>query len=195
MEVDKEKTGYMEKIKFVVKKKKNMTYNIQAVAKMLGLPNKESYDNQCRLIISFLESKRTENIVIDKLLNEVSGSKDLCDILVKSLYELFSPEDFPKKSPIQISEKKYKELIQKKKDGSIEVGEELVLDEALNCKYCHCVKKLYLQNKFNKFINNTEPKYNPYAICLSSIYKNRDIDVPSKISYKCRDKYTWYSKN
>ena len=34
------------------------------------------------------------------------------------------------------------------KEEDITYEENETLDEALNCKYCHCVKKLYLKNQF-----------------------------------------------
>ena len=102
---------------------------------------------------------------------------------------------FPDKAPIKITEELYRTLISQKQDKSISEGDNIKLSEALNCKYCHCVKKLYLENKFNKFINNKEQAYNPYAICMSSIYKRRDFTPPTKVSYSCRDKYDWYSRN
>ena len=185
------KERYMNRLKFTIKRSDDREYNIQAVAKMLGLPNDKSYKTQCRLIINYLEQKKSSNEFIKELLANIP-EKNACDLLVKTLYELLSPKTVPSKAPIKISETKYKKLINEKKTGSISRENDSILTEALNCKYCHCVKKLYLKNNFERYINNNEPKYNPYAICMSSIYKNRNIKSPNRVSFSCREKYDWY---
>jgi len=192
--MDKKFENFQKTINIVVeKRKKSKLYNISAVSKMLGLPNKESYAKQCNKIMVFLESQKSDNKAIKNLLDSVGDNRDsMCNILVNSLYELFTPESLPQKAPIQISKDTYIEFLEKKKSNNISDEENKLLEEALNCKYCFCVKKLYLKNQFKQFIKSEDPKYNPYAICMNSIYKNRAIKPPFKVSHSCREKYEWY---
>ena len=127
--------------------------------------------NNASLIISYLNRQSINNKVIRELLDTIGYTENLCEILTKVLYELFSPSELPNKAPIMISNKKYKELLDKKQNNIITEDENNTLLEALNCKYCYCVKKLYLKNLFIEYITNKKPEYNPYAICTSSIYK------------------------
>jgi hypothetical protein len=192
--MDKKFENFKTTVNIVVNKRsKNRKYNLEAVSKMLGIDTGGSYSQQCDKIISFLESKRSTNEIIDEILKQTRENKeDLCDVLVSSLYELFSPSSLPEKSPITITKEEYIDLLEKKKENDITFEENEILDEALNVKYCHCVKKLYLKNLFKKYILDEEIKYSPYAICMSSIYKNRDITPPFKVSHSCREKYQWY---
>jgi len=190
--MDKDK--YVQLVNYTIKLSDNKEYNTQAVAKMLGLPHDRPYNVQCRLIISFLKKKAKTNKVIDNLLKSSHSQKAVCSYLVEILYSLFNPKNLPKKAPILISEKVYKELIQKEKDNTISPSETIILDEALNIKYCFCIKKLYLKNIFIENILEEETKYNPYAICMSSIYKKRGIKPPKKVSYSCSKKYKWSRK-
>ena len=189
-----ENKKYIKFLDYTIKISRDKEYNVQAVAKMLGLPSNRPYNVQCRIIISFLKKKSKTNKVIKKLLDSAKSEKKLCNYLVEILYLLFNPKNFPNKAPILITENKYKNLLKKEKNNTITNREKLLLDEALNVKYCHCIKKLYLKNIFLENILEKRPKYNPYAICMSSIYKNRNIDPPHKASYTCRDKYKWYQK-
>ena len=52
--MDKKFENFQKTINIVVeKRKKSKLYNISAVSKMLGLPNKESYAKQCNKIMVF----------------------------------------------------------------------------------------------------------------------------------------------
>ncbi len=190
--MDKDK--YLQFLDYTIKLSNNKEYNTQAVAKMLGLPHNKPYNIQCKLIISYLKKKAKSNKIIQKLLQKSRSEKALCKFLVKILYSLFNPRELPEKAPILITDKKYKELIQKQKNNNLTREESIILREALNVKYCFCIKKLYLKNIFIENITGKEAEYNPYAICMSSIYKNRSIKPPKKASYSCRKKYNWYKK-
>lgn len=192
--MDKKFENFQKTVNIVVEKRnKSKLYNISAVSKMLGLPHKESYKQQCDQIMDFLESKKTSNKAIKILLDKIGDNRDsMCNILVNSLYELFNPESLPKKAPIKITKDEYIDLLEKKEQNKISYEENELLDEALNCKYCFCVKKLYLKNQFKQFIKDEEPKYNAYAVCMNSVYRNRDINPPFKVSHSCREKYEWY---
>ena len=192
---------FIKDMNILVRKSNNKLYNSQAVAKMLKLEEKSSYNEQCKNIVDYLQSKRKTNSVIDSLLNNFEDSslsketinEDICNTLVRVLYQLFKPESFPDKAPINITNKRYYSLIKKYKSNTITKAEKKILHNALNIKYCHCIKSLYLLENFNIFINEDKSSdYNRYAICMSSIYKNRNIKPPFKVSYSCREKYKWY---
>ena len=79
-----------------------------------------------------------------------------------------------KKTPLEISEKEYKNLIDKSFHSKLTKKENTILEKALFNKYCHCVKKgLIINFNKNKNNNNNNNKNNPYGYCTSSIYNNR----------------------
>jgi hypothetical protein len=185
---------YIKKLDIVVKKHNSKYYNLQAVASMFGLDPKENKNAICANIVSYLHSKRDTNKYINYLLTNITDEDNLCDTLIASLYELFTPSNLPEKSPIKITEKLYRELIEKQKTNTISSDEKIELDEALQAKYCMCQKKLYSQYLFKKNILEQEPKYSPYATCLSSIYKKRGIAIPKGITRSCAAKFpSWYN--
>lgn len=201
--MDKYSTKFIKDMNILVSKSNNRLYNSQAVARLLDLEEKTDLKEQCHDIVNYLSSKRGTNPVIDRLLSNFDDSalsehvvdEDICKTLVNVLYQLFNPESFPDKAPIRITNKRYYSLIDKYKDGSITKKEKKILHNALNIKYCHCVKSLFIKESFDTFIkgnNKKDDKYNRYAICMSSIYKNRNIKPPFKVSYSCREKYNWY---
>jgi len=178
-----------------VKKSRNKNYNIKEVAKILGLSPTGTHRSICNRIYNHLLNFK-ENEAVEYFLSKFDkNSNDFCTALTDSLYELFKrPSLGGIKSPIKLSEKKYKNLIIKRKKSKISKSDKIKLDKALHIKFCHCIKKLYIKNTIQQAFFNTEPKYNPYAICTSSIYKNRDFDVPPSAARKCRKKYKWYNK-
>jgi len=81
-----------------------------------------------------------------------------------------------RKFSMRISEKKYKELVNKKKSHKRLTKEQKKdLDDALYYKYCKC---LY---SFEKKDNQKG-----FPICMKSIYKNRDIVPPFGASLNCK---------
>ena len=189
-----DKDSYSQLLQYTIKISDNKLYNIQAVAKMLGIPHDRPYPVQCRMIMAFLKKRAPRNKLIAELLESGRGNKSICAYLVKILYSLFSPKNLPNKAPILISPALYKSLLVKEKNKTILPSEKIILDEALNVKYCSCIRRLYLKNIFIENILEEEAKYNPYAICMSSIYKNRGIKPHKKVSYSCSKKYKWYRK-
>ena len=200
MDMDEKRLqNYIYRINLMVKKSNNKEYNAQAVAKMLEIPHNLPYNAQCAAIIGYLKSNKTDNDAIKEILQLKKklkmNDKDTCELLVKILYSLFNPRDLPNKAPIKISEKRYRALIKKSGDeeeSKLSKKEMDELDNALQTKYCYCVKKLYLRNLFNKYIKSEDTKYNPYGTCMYSIYKKRNIEPPSKVSKTCKDKFTWF---
>ena len=87
---------------------------------------------------------------------------------------------FSKKRKIKdkrmISQKKYKELLQKKR---LRKNEKKELDNALFVNYCKCVKNIKYSGKYSKG--------SEYPICISSIYKNRNIVPPKGIIKRCSE--------
>ena len=182
-------SNYIRKVN-VELKKNDQLYNTQAVALMLGIESDLPYKKQCRAIISFLRSKKRTNKLIEKILNEV-GEENLCCTLVNVLYSLFQPKSMTLRAPIPISEEEYQNLIKRNQKRKLRGKPRKLLEECLFIKYCYCIKKIYYRNLFKKqFFDEDSPS--PYALCMSSIYKNRKIKPPYKASYKCRETFDWY---
>jgi len=183
-------------IDIAVKKSTDKMYNIKEVAKILKVDYSGTFEEICENIYKhLLKYKRKPAIkyFLSKFNKEDLG---FYNILIDSLYELFFPSLLSKKSPINITEAKYKRLIKerKKERPNINIRDNILLDNALHIKFCHCIKKLYLKNIIRQEFSNIKGKYNPYAICTSSIYKNRDFNVPPSAARKCRKSYDWYRK-
>ena len=85
-----------------------------------------------------------------------------------------------------ISDKKYKELIQIKKKKSISKGQNKILESELNKKYCKCIKTL--KKKYPKKSSTYKGKF---GICMNSIYKNRGFDPPYNVSNLCKLYYSF----
>jgi hypothetical protein len=186
-------TYLKERIDIVVKKTFNRDYNINQVVRLLGLDPSDEYSNNCKIIYNFLLKHKNISKELDYFLNNIDiYSPDFCKILTNSIYELFYPYNFKKKSPINISEKKYKDLIRQKKTGTLSKSDSQLLNESLHIKLCHCIKKLYIKNLINKEFFNTPIKYNPYAICTSSVYNKRGLKSPYRAVRDCKKKYNWY---
>lgn len=164
-------------------------YNIEAVALLFNIPIVAGYNNQCKLIIERLKKHPTK--FIQKLLKKNTNNEALCSVLVGALYRLFYPPNFPEHAPITISNEEYIELIA---SSSLPVKKKKLLKESMNIKYCHCLKKIDLRNKFSQHIKNSRGKnINAYPTCMSSIYTKRRITPPFKVSYSCKEKYEWYN--
>ena len=77
-----------------------------------------------------------------------------------------------------ISEKKYKELLNKKR---LTKKEKKQLDRALFVKYCKCIKKIKYSKDYDSGVE--------YPICMSTIYNNRGIKAPTGVTKKCKNYY------
>lgn len=186
--IDKFKREY----KTIIKKNYSKQYNIQAVSEMLGIKNNNlPYNLQCLEIIKFLESKKKNNPTIEYLLVNLKD-KDLCDMLVNVLYNLFHPDSI-EDSDVKINKNKYYRLIKKYQNDNINDEENKILQEYLNIKYCKCLKKIFMKNLLNEVIFQNDKQINQYAICMSSIYNKRNIKPKNRVSHSCSDKYKWYN--
>ncbi|GAG96994.1 unnamed protein product, partial [marine sediment metagenome] len=95
--------------------------------------------------------------------------------------------------PIPISNELYQELLYKKKNNNfIDNDNKNLLNNSLYIKLCHCIKKIFLKNKFLKNIFNIKRKYNEYPICINSIYKKRNFKPPTDSKTKCYNNFNWY---
>lgn len=177
-----------------VKETTNELDNLQAVAEMLGLQSKYNKQTLCRMIIDYLKKQAPTNANIKYILEHSSDDASVCQTMVEALYLVFKPYQIPNSSPMNISNKVYKELLEKVKNGiKLTSSETAELDEALNVKYCYCAKRLYIKNKLTDYISGQPSVYSPYAICAASIYKNRHIDMPPNLARNCKVKYSWYN--
>jgi hypothetical protein len=74
-----------------------------------------------------------------------------------------------------ISKKNYDKLLKKKR---LTKKERIKLDRALFVNYCKCIKKIKYNQKY--------PKGAEYPICISSIYKQRNLTPPKDIIKRCK---------
>tara|TARA_B100000401_G_C52769438_1_gene702469 strand:- start:782 stop:1366 length:585 start_codon:yes stop_codon:yes gene_type:complete len=188
---EKKYIEYLQSIIENVNTSHSKKYNIEAVSMLLKIPIVDNYKKQCELLIDYV--KKNKNKFLKDLIKNTTNDQDICKIMVNSIYTLFYPENFPNKSPINITEKKYRELIELKKKNKISKKQGVILEEAMNKKYCHCLKSLFLQEKFFQTIKNNYVPQNVYPICMSSIYNSRNIKPPKRVSYSCSKKYAWYN--
>jgi len=81
-----------------------------------------------------------------------------------------------RKMTLKISDKKYKQLISKRKSKrKMSSKEKKQLDNALYVKYCKCLKDFEFRKKDKR----------GYPICMNSIYKNRGFKPPTNASFNC----------
>ena len=188
--MDNDLQKFKRRYNLKVRKNHNKDYKIEVVADMFKIKKNLSINQKCLEIIKYLKDNSEKNQKIKFLLDNFRGD-DICTVLSNILYDMFSSDNL-KDININLTDKRYRNLIKKYEKNNLNDIEMNLLMEALNIKYCKCVKKLYLKNLFEKDIMSKEETYNPYAVCINSIYKNRKIVPPKKISYSCREKYDWY---
>ena len=81
-----------------------------------------------------------------------------------------------------VSKKRYKKLLHKKRTKRrMSKKEKEQLDHALFINYCKCIKSLKYSKKYEEGLE--------YPICISSVYKNREIKPPKDLKEKCRKYY------
>ena len=81
-----------------------------------------------------------------------------------------------------IGKKKYSKLLRKKRTKKkMTKKEKRQLDHALFINYCKCIKSLKYSKKYEEGLE--------YPICISSVYKNREIKPPKDLKEKCRKYY------
>ena len=82
------------------------------------------------------------------------------------------------KNARMISEKRYNELLNKKRLTQKEKKE---LDRALFVKYCKCIKKIKYSSAYSPGVE--------YPICMSTIYNKRGKKAPKGVTKKCKNYY------
>ena len=83
------------------------------------------------------------------------------------------------KNARMVSEKRYNELLNKKRLTQKEKKE---LDRALFVKYCKCIKKIKYSSAYSPGVE--------YPICMSTIYNKRDKKAPKGVDcFNFRAKY------
>ncbi len=82
------------------------------------------------------------------------------------------------KNARMISEKRYNELLNKKRLTNKEKKE---LDRALFVKYCKCIKKIKYSSVYSSGVE--------YPICMSTIYNKRGKKAPKGVTKKCKNYY------
>ncbi len=178
----------LNRLKLSINKTKN---DLELVAKMLGIPEEDTEAKTCKSIIKYLKSIKKDNPYVQYLLKEIPSGKLQCATLVSALKDLIKPVRQLSNLPsTRISDELYEQLLKKYNNDTITLKEQNILDEALNIKYCYCAKNIYIRNIWNQTIMNNNNEVNPYAVCINSIYKNRDIPVPDNLVASCKSKYS-----
>lgn len=141
------------------------------------------------------ENKGFNNIISLIQIQHKLNKKENNNLIVNILLSVLFPKQFPFLSPIPIGGDLYNELIKKRIINEyLTPDEKELLDISLYTKYCHCVRKLLLKNKFIKdFIDkqDIQNNINPYSICSNSIYKQRGFKLPPKNTLKCNESFKW----
>ena len=146
-------------------------------------------------LIARLESSSQKNL--NSLGNElrISYQKNPFDISKKIYFLIKSIQlETQYTNVYKISKRKYKKLILKRQEGNISQEDNKILEEALFSKVCNCVQKKLSQSTADWLIgkwsgNVDNPPYNPYAICTSSIYNDRNFSRNKSFS-ECPEKIT-----
>lgn len=140
-------------------------------------------------------SKTVKSLIQDLYQQKVVCSVETGYIFTKIIKNILYPNKFPEKSPMMISKDLNNRLLSLKKMKLLSnTTEQDLLRETLHSKLCHCIKGMLIKNKFRKDVLNKDSKYNPYAICTQSVYKNRGLRVPKKTVRKCPVDFDWYRK-
>tara|TARA_Y100000385_G_scaffold291708_1_gene371544 strand:- start:2841 stop:3410 length:570 start_codon:yes stop_codon:yes gene_type:complete len=186
------KSEFENYIDIAVKRSRNKNYNIKEVAKILNIKYKNEGEI-CEKIHKFLLSKENDSESLKYFLSLFdSTSYSFCTLLIDSLYELFIPSNISKSS---INDKKYKDLIKQKQEGTIKSGDNQLLENNLYSKLCKCIKKIYIKNMIEQEFFNKKNKYNRYAVCTNSIYNKRGFKSPPSATKNCADTFHWYKYN
>jgi hypothetical protein len=167
------------------------TYNLDVVLDILQIPNKEStIIEKCTLIKQTISDHYPKlQSFITFLESKLNTELDICKHLIVILYNMFEQPSIFK---YPISKKTYKKYIKKKQNNTIRSKQLKLLDDMLYIKFCRCIKKIYTNNLKKHIFNDLQSDSNPYAICTSSIYKNRGFDPPPSAALNCRKTFGWY---
>ena len=178
--------------------------DVKHISQLLNISLKDSHGEFKNLEQMFVDicqkitkysSKKMRSLLEDLLQEKSSCSVQTGYIITKIIKNILYPNRFPKKSPMLITNQLDRKLISLKKKGVLSnTTEQELLRESLHSKLCHCIKSMLIHNKFKKEVLNRQTKYNPYAICTQSVYKNRGFRVPKKSVRKCPNDYDWYRK-
>ena len=190
---------YTQEVKLLINKSKNTRKTkIKMLAKILKIKkdlSKLNFKQQCTEITTILKKRKSSSPIIKELLdNSGLNPMQTCRVFIDVLYDLLYKDTALKRAPIMITHERYYQLIHKNKTSKLTKVEKDELYTTLNIKYCYCIQKLFSRNQFNRLILgiDTFDKGAPYAICMSSIYKNRGIKPPHNASRTCGKKYQWY---
>lgn len=171
--------------------KRDYIYNIDSLAEILGIKTTKDIDNLCRHINSVFKNLTKKDTELKEILKELPrDNSNFCEVIINALYEYIFVYKKEFKLPISMTEEKYTELISKNKRGTIQPNEKKLLDNIMNIKLCNCIKGLIISDiideKNNIKTNRKSPKYNAYAVCLNSIYKQRNMPVPYGATKQCK---------
>lgn len=146
---------------------------LRTVAKALKL-RKNQYDNG---IIKLKKSIHTKiyNHMTPTFKNIIGNDDVPINYVITLIYKILIPDRFSVHTKLDISEKMYKQLIEDKKNGTLDSDKEGLLNNSMKRKFEHCSDKLKFMNTFFTKISKdiSKPYQNPKGLCYNSIYKNK----------------------
>lgn len=105
---------------------------------------------------------------------KIIGDSDVpVNYIITLIYNILIPDKFSVHTKLDISEKMYKQLVEDKKKGILDIDKEGILNNSMKRKFDHCTNKLKFINKFFTKITKdiSKPYRNPEGVCYTSIYK------------------------
>jgi hypothetical protein len=180
---------YLRKI--ITRKSSNTLDDYKMAMEKIGLSVEGTKTELCKRINDWIEKKSKKNKLLKEYFTKGSN-KENCELLINTIKELVDPS-MPIKAPIPITEAKYNELIEKRKNGSISSKNMELLEKCLHIKYCYCVKRRILLNELEILIHNKPLEYNAWQTCGYSIYKSRGFPITENASMTCKTDYSWYN--
>ena len=163
---------------------------VKKVAQILRIPIKnKSLDTLKQEIHNIIIDSYTptfKRILLSAGYNDISSAPH--DYVIRLIYKCIQPNEFSNKTKLDISEKYYKELIELKKQKTIDPSKESVLKKSMEKKFDHCYKRfIFISTFLTKLVKKDGPLYNPITLCKYSIYTQRGIVMDEnklKIYYK-----------
>ena len=144
---------------------------LNIVAKTLKL-SIGKYNNDKIKIKNAIEKKIYKHMT--PTFKRIIGDGDVpVNYIITLIYKILIPDKFSVHTKLDISETMYKQLVEDKKQGILDVDKEGILNNSMKRKFDHCTNKLKFINKFFTKITKdiSKPYRNPEGVCYTSIYK------------------------
>jgi hypothetical protein len=153
---------------------------VKKVAQALKIPiqNKplDEIKSNIQSIILNSYTPTFKRLLVSAGFNDDIRNKHITNYIIRVIHKCIQPNQFSNKTKLDISESYYKELIEAKKQKTIDPSKESILKRSMEKKFDHCYKRfLFLATFLTKLVKKDGPLYNPIEICKYSIYTQRGI--------------------